>query len=61
MTALAADLSASPITMFGPDFPFDYDRWVRHADGLGSVPPSGSARRSRWSAAGSPGWSPRTS
>ncbi|WP_204358361.1 NAD(P)/FAD-dependent oxidoreductase [Streptosporangium sp. 'caverna'] len=36
--ALAADLSAPPITMFGPDFPFDYDRWVRHADGLGSVP-----------------------
>ncbi|MFD5920658.1 flavin monoamine oxidase family protein [Kitasatospora sp. NPDC058201] len=25
--------------MLGPDFPFAHDRWVRHADGLGSVPP----------------------
>ncbi|WP_254406494.1 NAD(P)/FAD-dependent oxidoreductase [Streptomyces sp. AC627_RSS907] len=38
MTALAEDLSAPPVTMFGPDFPFPYDRWVRHAEGLGSVP-----------------------
>jgi tryptophan 2-monooxygenase len=26
------------ITMFGPDFPFAYDDWVRHPAGLGSVP-----------------------
>ncbi len=27
-----------PLTMFGPDFPFAYDDWVRHPSGLGSVP-----------------------
>ena len=27
-----------PITMFGPDFPFAYDNWVKHPAGLGRVP-----------------------
>ena len=27
-----------PITMFGPDFPFAYDDFVRHPAGLGTVP-----------------------
>ncbi len=27
-----------PLTMFGPDFPFAYDDFVRHPAGLGSVP-----------------------
>jgi len=27
------------ITAFGPDFPFAYDDWLEHPDGLGSVPP----------------------
>ena len=27
-----------PITMFGPDFPFAYDRWLDHPAGLGAVP-----------------------
>ena len=27
-----------PLTMFGPDFPFAYDDWLRHPAGLGSVP-----------------------
>ncbi|MGH6933182.1 MAG: flavin monoamine oxidase family protein [Dongiaceae bacterium] len=27
-----------PITMFGPDFPFAYDEWVKHPAGLGRVP-----------------------
>jgi lysine 2-monooxygenase len=27
-----------PITMFGPDFPFAYDDYLRHPDGLGQVP-----------------------
>ena len=27
-----------PITMFGPDFPFAYDDWVRHPAGLGAIP-----------------------
>jgi lysine 2-monooxygenase len=26
------------ITIFGPDFPFAYDEWLRHPAGLGSVP-----------------------
>ena len=28
------------VTMFGPDFPFAFDDWLRHAAGLGSVPPA---------------------
>ena len=27
-----------PLTAFGPDFPFPFDDWVSHRDGLGSVP-----------------------
>jgi monoamine oxidase len=26
------------LTAFGPDFPFSYDEWVTHADGLGAIP-----------------------
>ncbi|SDT18260.1 flavin monoamine oxidase family protein [Actinoplanes derwentensis] len=29
---------APPVTMFGPDFPFGYDRWLAHPDGLGMLP-----------------------
>lgn len=29
-----------PISVFGPDFPFAYDDWISHPDGLGSLPPS---------------------
>ncbi|HMS77176.1 NAD(P)/FAD-dependent oxidoreductase [Gordonia sp. (in: high G+C Gram-positive bacteria)] len=32
---MAAD---APITIFGPDFPFAYDDWLRHPAGLGTVP-----------------------
>ena len=27
-----------PITIFGPDFPFAFDEWLDHPDGLGSIP-----------------------
>lgn len=27
-----------PVTIFGPDFPFPYDDWLKHPSGLGSVP-----------------------
>ena len=30
--------SKEPVTMFGPDFPFSYDHWLKHPAGLGSVP-----------------------
>jgi len=30
----------APVTMFGPDFPFAYDEWLRHPAGLGAVPAS---------------------
>src|SRR5579859_5487788 len=30
--------ATAPLTMFGPDFPFAYDDWLRHPAGLGSVP-----------------------
>ena len=29
---------AHPVTMFGPDFPFAYDDWIRHPAGLGQLP-----------------------
>src|ERR1700692_4300135 len=29
-----------PVTIFGPDFPFAYDDWLRHPAGLGSIPES---------------------
>lgn len=32
-----ADIS-KPVTMFGPDFPFAFDDWIKHPKGLGSVP-----------------------
>jgi tryptophan 2-monooxygenase len=30
--------SVGPVTIFGPDFPFPYDDWLRHPAGLGSLP-----------------------
>ena len=27
-----------PVTVYGPDFPFAYDQWVKHPDGLASLP-----------------------
>lgn len=30
--------AAPPITTFGPDFPFAYDRWISHPAGLGRLP-----------------------
>ncbi|GGH90206.1 flavin monoamine oxidase family protein [Arthrobacter liuii] len=33
------DGHAAPITMLNPDFPFSYDHYLAHPDGLGSVPP----------------------
>ena len=30
----------APVTIFGPDFPFAYDDWLKHPAGLGSVPPA---------------------
>jgi len=32
------DRAAGPVTMFGPDFPFPFDDWVRHPAGLGTLP-----------------------
>lgn len=32
------DRSAGPVTMFGPDFPFPFDDWVKHPAGLGALP-----------------------
>ena len=30
--------AAAPVTIFGPDFPFPFDDWIRHPAGLGSLP-----------------------
>ncbi|MBL8893755.1 MAG: amine oxidase, partial [Rhizobiales bacterium] len=27
-----------PVTIFGPDFPFPYDDWLKHSSGLGRLP-----------------------
>jgi len=27
-----------PVTIFGPDFPFPYDDWLKHPAGLGKIP-----------------------
>ncbi len=27
-----------PMSMFGPDFPFPFDDWIKHPAGLGSLP-----------------------
>ncbi|WP_230009381.1 NAD(P)/FAD-dependent oxidoreductase, partial [Microbacterium sp. Bi128] len=35
----AAEAGAAPITMLNPDFPFSYDHYLAHPEGLGSVPP----------------------
>ena len=36
---------APALTMFGPDFPFAYDDYLRHPDGLGSVPTTAHGKR----------------
>jgi len=33
-------MSQLPVTVFGPDFPFAYDRWINHSAGLGTIPKS---------------------
>ena len=30
----------NPVSVFGPDFPFAYDDWIKHPAGLGSLPQS---------------------
>lgn len=30
--------ASSPVTVFGPDFPFAYDDWLAHPGGLGNLP-----------------------
>ena len=30
--------TSQPVTMFGPDFPFAYDDWLKHPSGLGTIP-----------------------
>lgn len=32
------EMTGRPVTNFGPDFPFAYDRWIKHPRGLGQVP-----------------------
>src|SRR5579859_7515954 len=34
------ETAAGPVTVFGPDFPFGYDDWLRHPAGLGVLPES---------------------
>ena len=32
------DARVPPLSVFGPDFPFPYDDWIKHPAGLGSIP-----------------------
>jgi lysine 2-monooxygenase len=34
------DSALGPVTIFGPDFPFAYDDWLRHPAGLATIPES---------------------
>lgn len=31
-------MSDSPVTIYGPDFPFEFDDWIKHPSGLGRLP-----------------------
>ncbi|MDP2262107.1 MAG: FAD-dependent oxidoreductase [Hydrogenophaga sp.] len=31
--------TCAPVTLFGPDFPFAFDDWIAHPQGLGELPP----------------------
>ncbi len=33
-------MTLAPVTVFGPDFPFAYDDWIKHPAGIGSIPAS---------------------
>ena len=33
------EAARAPVTMFGPDFTFAFDDWIRHPAGLGAIPP----------------------
>ena len=33
-------MTQAPVTVFGPDFPFAYDDWIKHPAGIGSIPDS---------------------
>ncbi|KNG94618.1 flavin monoamine oxidase family protein [Pseudaestuariivita atlantica] len=35
----------NPVTVFGPDFPFAYDDWIKSPGGLGSVPDTAHGRK----------------
>jgi tryptophan 2-monooxygenase len=35
----APDHDLGPMSMFGPDFPFPFDDWLKHPSGLGKIPP----------------------
>jgi tryptophan 2-monooxygenase len=32
--------TGAPLTLFGPDFPFAFDDWIGHPQGLGELPPT---------------------
>ena len=36
---MASDnIAARPVTIFGPDFPFPFDDWIKHPAGIGQIP-----------------------
>ena len=37
-TTTTAPEVRKPVTIFGPDFPFAFDDWIAHPEGLGQLP-----------------------
>src|SRR5262245_40764928 len=37
-TQMAETADKRPVTVFGPDFPFPYDDWIKHPSGLARIP-----------------------
>lgn len=35
---MTVDSTQKPVTIFGPDFPFPYDDWIKHPAGIGEIP-----------------------
>ena len=35
---MAETADKRPVTVFGPDFPFPFDDWIKHPSGLARIP-----------------------
>ncbi|WP_269758508.1 hypothetical protein [Variovorax sp. E3] len=62
LTPSITDASGKPpVTVFGPDFPFPFDDWIRHPAGLGVLPSAHHGAEVAIVGAAWPAWWPPTS